>query len=61
MGRKEGKVDNQPKAEKKGPIPERTHWILRKMIHRRFEELVGATATGKTGRTPVRPPRGDTY
>jgi hypothetical protein len=59
MSTKEVKVDKPQKSERKGSIPERTHWILRKMIRQRFEELVGAAPVRRTGRTPVRPPPND--
>jgi hypothetical protein len=59
MSEKEDKVHKQQKAQRKGSIPERTHWILRKMIRQRFEELVGVAPKRKSGRTPVRPPPSD--
>jgi hypothetical protein len=40
MNKIDGKAQNC-KAEKKSPIPQRTHWILRKMIRQRHVELCG--------------------
>jgi hypothetical protein len=40
IGKKDEKM-HKSKSEKKGPIPERTHWILRKMIRQRYAELCG--------------------
>jgi hypothetical protein len=38
MGKKEPEAPRK-KPAKQGPIPERTHWILRKMIRQRHAEL----------------------
>jgi hypothetical protein len=42
--------DNTPrqKPAKQGSIPERTHWILRKMIRQRYAELCGAASAVKS-------------
>jgi hypothetical protein len=42
MTKREG--SQQPKTVKKDPIPERTHWILRKMIRQRQAELCDKSA-----------------
>jgi hypothetical protein len=38
MSQKDEKLQ-KTKSKKQGPIPERTHWILRKMIRQRHAEL----------------------